>query len=88
MKIVKKNPEHPEQKTSTCTGTGQAVPVHLVQKWAVGKPVPVHPSSEQPIPVQVNTVPVQVVPAAPFLHVSASLSPVIVYRCLGTLRNY
>ena len=29
------NPEHPKQKTNTCTGTGQAVQVHLVQKWAV-----------------------------------------------------
>ena len=58
------NPEHPELKTSTCTGTpcekmggGQHVPVQV-------QPVPVHPSSEQPEPVQVKAVPVQVVPAA------------------------
>ena len=36
-KCVKmQNPEHSEQKTSTCTGTGQAVPVHMVKKEAVG----------------------------------------------------
>ena len=67
------NPEHPEQKTSTCTGTDQAVPVHLVQKMGSGQPVPVqvepvpvHPSNEQPIPIQVKAVPVQVVPTALF----------------------
>ena len=88
------NPEHPEQKNehmyryrSSCTdtpcakmGSGQPVPVQV-------EPVPVHPSSEQPVPVQVKAVPVQVVPVAPFLHVFASLSPVFVYRGLGTLRN-
>ena len=36
-------------KTSTCTGTGQAVPVHLVQKWAVGNLY--RYMCEQPIPV-------------------------------------
>ena len=79
--------EHLYRYRSSCTGTpyakmgsGQPVPVQV-------EPVPVHPSSEQPIPVQVKAVPVQVVPVAPFLHVFTSLSPVIVYRCLGTLRN-
>ena len=79
--------EHLYRYRSSCTGTpcakmgsGQPVPVQV-------EPVPVHPSSEQPIPVQVKVVPVQVVPAALFLHVFASLSPVFVYRCLGTIRN-
>ena len=87
MKMWKnlQNPELPQQKTSTCTGTGQAVPVHLVQKKGSGQPisvqvapVPVHPNNEQPIPVQVKAVPVQVVPAAPLLCIFAPLSPVFV----------
>ena len=89
MKIVEKiaksrtsraENEHLYQYRSSCTGTPCA-------KMGSGQPVPVHPSSEQPIPVQVKAVPVQVVPTTSFLHVFASLSPVFVYRCLGTLRN-
>ena len=72
--------EHLYQYSSSCTGTPCA-------KMGSGQPVPVHPSSEQPILVQVKAISVQVVPAAPFLHVFASLSPVFVYRGLGTLRN-
>ena len=68
MKNVKKmqNPEHSRAENehlyryrSSCTGT------HGV-KMGSGQPVPVHPSNEQPVPVQVKAVPVQVVPAALF----------------------
>ena len=56
--------EHLYRYRSSCTGTPCA-------KMGSGQPVPVHPSSEQPVlvqvqdvPVQVKAVPVQVVPAA------------------------
>ena len=80
-KIAKsRTSRHLYRYRSSCTGTPYA-------KMGSGQPVPVHPSSEQPIPVQVKAVPVQVVPTAPFLHGFTSLSPVFVYRCQGTLRN-
>ena len=72
--------EHLYRYRSSCTGTPCA-------KMGSGQHVPVLPSSEQPIPVQVKAVPVKVVPVATVLHVFASLNPVFVYRCLGTLRN-
>ena len=63
--------EHLYWYRSCCTGTpcakmgsGQHVPVQVDVPVQV-QPVPVHPSSEQPIPVQVKAVPVQVVPVAP-----------------------
>ena len=58
--------EHLYRYQSRCTGTpcakmgsGQLVPVQV-------EPVPVHPSSEQPVPVEVKAVPVLVVLAALF----------------------
>ena len=67
------NPEHFREENkhlyqyrSSCTGTHgkkrgsvQLVPVQVEH-------VPVHPSSEQPVPIQVKVVLVQVVPAALF----------------------
>ena len=43
--------EHLYQYRSSCTGTHGA-------KMGSGQPVPVHPNSEQPVPVQVKAVPV------------------------------
>ena len=51
--------EHLYRYKSSCTGT------HGKKRGSV-QPVPVHPSSEQPIPVQVKALPVQVVPTAMF----------------------
>ena len=50
--------EHLYRYRSSCTGTPCA-------KMGSGQPVPVHPSNEQPVLVQVKAVPIQVVPAAP-----------------------
>ena len=72
--------EHLYRYRSSCTGTPCA-------KMGSGQPVPVHPSSEQPIPAQVKAVLVQVVPAAPLLCIFVPLSPVFVSRLFRDPRN-
>ena len=46
-----------------------------------------HTGSEGLVPVPVKVVPVPLLPAALYVHIFALLSPVFVYRWLGTLRN-
>ena len=44
--------------------------------------------SERLVPLPVKVVPIPLLPVALFVHTFALLSPVFVYRLLGTLSNY
>ena len=63
------------------------VPIKLVPVLVPLKLVPVPTGSEGLVPVPVKVVPVPLLPTALFVNTFALLSPVFIYRLLGTLRN-